>query len=100
MCLLLNIIAGAVFPFFMAELLVMFCATTGPIPMQHSLLPSSSLHCAGATFSFLISSYLGRGVISFYGFDPMLEDYRKKVAMSAELVLLEPDIASWVMTGE
>jgi len=61
MCLLLNILAGAVFPFFMAELLVMFCATTG------------------ATFSFLISSYLGRGVISFYGFDPMLEDYRKKV---------------------
>jgi len=61
MCLLLNILAGAVFPFWMAEMLVMFCATVG------------------ASCCFLISHYLGRGIISFYGLDPMLADYRKKV---------------------
>merc|ERR1719446_914730 len=33
----------------------------------------------GGTICFLISFHLGRGVISCYGFDPLLEDYRKKV---------------------
>jgi len=33
----------------------------------------------GATICFLLSFQLGRGVISFYGLDPMLDDYRRKV---------------------
>jgi len=61
MGLLLNILSGAVFPFFMAEVIVMFCATVG------------------ATCCFLLSNSLGRGIIGAYRLDPLLADFRAKV---------------------
>jgi len=67
-CLLLNILAGAVFPFWLAELIVMFCATTG------------------ATCSFLVSNHVGRGVIEFYGLDRHLADYRQKVNQNRDRI--------------
>jgi len=61
MCLLLNILAGAIYPIWIAEILVCVCATTG------------------ATISFFLSKYLGRGIIELYRLDSVLAGYRQKV---------------------
>lgn len=61
MCLFLNILAGATFPLYIAEGIVMLCATLGAI------------------LCFMLSYHIGGGVISVYNLDSMLEDYRQKV---------------------